>query len=73
MIFMEKNDKNMRFSWDFLQDILEDDDYNLQTKFGVRITSNIFKINLILKSLNYTTTPPPTTQLWSLPYPRGKL
>ena len=34
----------MRFSWDFLQNMLENGHSNLQTKFGVHITSNIFKI-----------------------------
>ena len=34
----------MRFSWDFLQHMLENGHSNLQTKFGVHITSNIFKI-----------------------------
>ena len=33
----------MRFSWDFLLNMLENDDSNLQTKVGVHITSNIFK------------------------------
>ena len=35
----------MRFSWDFLLNMLENNDSNLQTKFGVHITSNIFQIN----------------------------
>ena len=34
----------MRFSWDFLQNMLENGHFNLQTKFGVHIASNIFKI-----------------------------
>ena len=36
----------MRFLWNFLQNMLENGDSNLQTKFGVRvhITSNIFQI-----------------------------
>ena len=35
----------MRFSYDFLLKMLENDDpTNLQTKFGVHITSNIFQI-----------------------------
>ena len=34
----------MRFSWDVLQNMLENGHSNLQTKFGVHITSNIFKI-----------------------------
>ena len=36
----------MRFSWEFLLNMfmmLDNDDSNLQTKFGVHITSNIFK------------------------------
>ena len=34
----------MQFSWDVLLNMLENDDSNLQTKFGVHINSNIFKI-----------------------------
>ena len=34
----------MRFLWELLLNMLENDDFNLQTKFGVYITSNIFKI-----------------------------
>ena len=34
----------MQFSWDFLQNMLENGYSNMQTKFGVHITSNIFKI-----------------------------
>ena len=34
----------MRFSWDFLQNMFKNGDSNLQTKFGVHITSDIFKI-----------------------------
>ena len=34
----------MQFSWDFLLNMLENDDFSLQTKFGVHITSRIFKI-----------------------------
>ena len=39
-----KNRKNMQFLLDFLLNMLENDHSNLQTKFGVHITSNIFKI-----------------------------
>ena len=35
----------MRFSWDFLQNMLENGDSNLQTNLWVHITSNIFKIS----------------------------
>ena len=34
----------MRLSWEFLLNMLENDDSNLQTKFSVHITSIIFKI-----------------------------
>ena len=34
----------MRFSWDFSLKMLENCDFKLQTKFGVHVTSNIFKI-----------------------------
>ena len=43
--FYVKNRKNMRFSWDFLQNMLENDNSNLQTNLWVHITSNIFKIS----------------------------
>ena len=35
----------MRFSWDFLQNMLENGNSNLQTNFWVHITLNIFKIS----------------------------
>ena len=35
----------MRFSWDFLQNLLENGHSNLQTDLWVHITSNIFKIS----------------------------
>ena len=51
----------MRFSWDFLQNMLENGDSNLQTKFGVHITLNIFKI---MQFKNHAITPtPPAFQL----------
>ena len=54
----------MLFSWIFLLNKLENDNFNLQTKFEVHVTSNNFKIhcNQILKSQDYTN-PPPTSQL----------
>ena len=45
MDFYVKNRKNMRFSWDFLQNMLENGHSNLQTNLWVHITSNIFKIS----------------------------
>ena len=39
MDFYVKNRKNMQFSWDFWQNMLENGHSNWQTKFGVRITS----------------------------------
>ena len=33
----------MRFSWDYLLNMLENYDSNLHTKFGVHITSNTCK------------------------------
>ena len=45
MDFYVKNRKNMRFSWDFLQNMLENGHSNLQTNLRVHITSNIFKIS----------------------------
>ena len=44
---------------EFLQNMLENGHSNLQTKFGVHITSNIFKI---IQFKNHH--PPPTSQLW---------
>ena len=35
----------MRFSWDFLQNMLENGHFNLQTNLWLHITSNIFKIS----------------------------
>ena len=43
---------------------VKNDDYNMQTKFGVQIASNIFKIT---KFSNYTN--PLTSQLWKLTLP----
>ena len=48
----------MRFSWDFLQNMLENGHSNLQTKFGVHITSNSFKI-IQFKNHGIAPTPPP--------------
>ena len=45
MDFYVKNRKNMRFSWDFLQNMLENGHSNFQTNLWVHITSNIFKIS----------------------------
>ena len=67
-----KNRKHMQFLWDFLQNVLENGDSNLQTKFGVRvhITSNIFKI-IQFKNHGIASTPwPPNFE--SLPYPRSR-
>ena len=47
----------MPFSWVVLLNMLENDDSKLQTKFGVHITSNIFKIIPILKSWDGTNPP----------------
>ena len=67
MDFYVKNRKNMRFSWDFLQNMLENGHSNIQTKFGVHITSNIFKI-IQFKNHGIAPTPrPPNFE--SLPYP----
>ena len=48
----------MRFSWDFLQNMLENGHSNLQTNLWVHITSNIFKISN-LKITGSDQTPPP--------------
>ena len=54
----------MPFSWDFLLNVLENDDSNSQTQFGVLITSN----NQIFKSRDYTN-PPDLTTLKAYPTP----
>ena len=71
MDFYVKNRKNMRFSWEFLQNMLENGHSNWQIKFGVHITSNIFKI-LQFKNHGIASTPWPQN-FESLPYPRWKL
>ena len=58
----------MQFSWDFLQNMLENGHSKLQTKFGVHITSNIFKI-IQFKNHGIVPTPKPPN-FESLPYPR---
>ena len=63
----------MQFLWDFMQNMLENGDSNLQTKFGVRvhITSNIFKI-IQFKNHGIAPTPPRPPNFESLPYPRSR-
>ena len=53
----------MRF---FLQNMLENCDSNLQTKFGLHITSNIFKI-IQFKNHGIAPTPIPPPNFESLP------
>ena len=66
--FYVKNRKNMRFSWDFLQNMLENGHSNLQTNLWVHITSNIFKIsNSKIKGSHQPPWPP---NFESLPYPQ---
>ena len=48
----------MRFSWDFLQNVLDNGHSNLQTKFGEHITSNIFKT---IQFKNHGIAPAPLT------------
>ena len=60
----------MRFSWDVLQNMLENGHSNLQTNLWVHIASNIFKIsNSKITGLHQP--PPPTSQLWKLTLPPG--
>ena len=62
----------MRFSWDFLQNMLENDHSNLQTKFGVHITSNIFKI-IQFKNLGIAQPPDlPTLKAYPTPGVGGR-
>ena len=58
MDFYVKNRKNMQFSWNFLQNMLENGHSNLQTKLWVHITSNILKI-IHFKNHGIAPTPPP--------------
>ena len=61
----------MQFLWDVLLNMLENDDSKLQTKFGVHITPNIFKI-IQFQYHGIAPTPwPPNFE--SLPYPPGKV
>ena len=59
----------MRFSWDFLQNMLENGHYNLQTNLWLHITSNIFKISN--SKITGSHQPPLTSQLWKLTLPPG--
>ena len=59
----------MRFSCNFLLAMLENEDSNLQTKFGVHITSN-FQNNKILKSQD-NTNPSDLPTLKAYPTPGG--
>ena len=63
--FYVKNRKNMRFSWDFLQNMLENGHSNLKTNLWVHITSNIFKI--IQFKTDRTNPPPPLLTLKAYP------
>ena len=58
----------MRFSWDFLQNMLENDHSNLQTNLWVHITSNIFKI-IQFKNHGIAPTPPNLPTLKAYPTP----
>ena len=58
----------MRFSWDFLQNMIENGHSNLQTKFEVHITSNIFKI-IQFKNHVIAPTPPHLPTLKAYPTP----
>ena len=62
----------MQFSWDFLQNMLANAHSNLQTKFGVHITSNIFKI---IQKPRDSTNPPdlPTLKAYPTPGVGGRL
>ena len=57
----------MRFSWDFLQNMLENGHSNLQTNLWVHITSNIFKISN--SKITGWHQPPRPPNFESLPYP----
>ena len=57
----------MRFSWDFLQNMLENGHSNLQTNLWVHITSNIFKISN--SKITGSQTPPDLPTLKAYPTP----
>ena len=57
----------MRFSWDILQNMLENGHSNLQTNLWVHITSNIFKISN--SKITGSHQPPWPPNFESLPYP----
>ena len=59
----------MRFSWDFLLNMLENDDSNLQKKVWSACHLKYFQNNQILKSWDYT--PPPNLTLKADPTPGG--
>ena len=62
----------MRFSWDFLQNLLENGHSNLQTKLLVHITSNIFEI-IHFKNHGITPTPHlPTLKAYPTPGVGGR-
>ena len=60
----------MQFSWDVLQNMLENGASNMQTKFGVHTTLNVFKT--IQFKITGSHQPPPPSNFKSLPYPRGR-
>ena len=65
----------MQFSWDFLQNMLENGHSNLQTKFEVHYTSNIVKI-IQFKNQGIAPTPPlpdlPTLKAYPTPGVGGR-
>ena len=67
--FYVKNRKNMRFSWDFLQNMLENGHSNLQTKFGVHITSKNFKKSNLKITGSHHPPPPHLPTLKAYPTP----
>ena len=59
----------MRFSWEFLQNMLENGHSNLQTNLWVHITSNIFKISNSKISGSHQPPPPDLPTLKAYPTP----
>ena len=69
LFFTSKIVKNMRFSWDFFCKICYKNAHsNLQTKFRVHITSNIFK-KIQFKNHGIAPTPPDLPTLKAYPTP----
>ena len=68
--FLRKNSWKHASFIGFLLNMLENDNSNLQAKFGLHITSNISKVTK-LQNHGIASTESPTAQLWKLTLPPG--